>query len=78
MHPDYSERTVTVLCVSSCPFCVFQVNDSDDEEEEVDANKLTLSRLKLAIKYEQKQVRPLGSCLSALHQVMHFRNTGFG
>ena len=35
-----------------------QVNDSDDEEEVVDADKLTLSRLRLALKYEQKQVRP--------------------
>jgi hypothetical protein len=31
------------------------VNDSDDEED-IDTDKLTLSRLKLAIKYEQKQV----------------------
>ncbi len=33
--------------------------DSDDEEEdeEIDPDKLTLDRLKLALKYEQKQVR---------------------
>ncbi len=35
--------------------------DSDDEEddEEIDPDKLTLDRLKLALKYEQKQVRAI-------------------
>lgn len=31
-------------------------SDSDDSDDEVDCEKLTLSRLKLALKYEQKQV----------------------
>ena len=48
-----------------------QVNDSDDEEEVVDADKLTLSRLRLALKYEQKQVRPPDSCWTALQKFMN-------
>ena len=31
-------------------------SDTDDDNDEVDCEKLTLSRLKLALKYEQKQV----------------------
>ena len=45
-----------------------QVNDSDDEEEVVDADKLTLSRLRLALKYEQKQVRAPGLLFTSMNR----------
>ncbi|KAK7474523.1 hypothetical protein BaRGS_00034217, partial [Batillaria attramentaria] len=48
-----------------------KVSDSDEEDEEVDTDKLTLSRLKLALKYEQKQFVAHPHCQQLLTSIWY-------